>query len=55
MEEYYKLSLLREVKDGAEWEDIYIEIGENPKIIAHIPQTMRPLNSKLEKISKEKV
>lgn len=56
-EEYYKLSLLKKTEDGAEWENIYIKTGEDPKIVAHIPQTrtIGTLNSKIEKISNEAV
>jgi len=56
-EEHYKLSLLRKTEDGAEWENIYLKTGEDPKIVAHTPQIreMVTLNSKIEKISKEAV
>ncbi len=53
---YYKLSLLRKTKYGAAWDNIYLEINNGePKIIAHDPDTRRPLNSKIETISEEDV
>ena len=54
MPEYYKLSLLRRTRDGADWEEIYLEInGQKSRVIAHLPDSeqVRLLNSKLEKIS----
>lgn len=57
MTEYYKLSLLRKTENGAEWENIYFKIEKSkPKLIGHgIAQRKSPLNSKLEKVSEEKI
>ena len=55
--EYYKLSLLRNKKEGAEWEYFYIQFssaGAGAQII-HEDRLSSTLNSKLEKISKEEM
>jgi len=55
--QHYKLSILRRIKGGARWENIYFEInGKESKIIAYETlQSEEPINSKLEKISTEEV
>jgi len=56
MPEYYRLSLLRRTRDGADWEEIYLEInGGKSEVIGFLPDSVqtRPLSSSLEKISEE--
>ncbi|MBA7676722.1 hypothetical protein ES703_84966 [subsurface metagenome] len=56
MIEYYKLSLLKKTKDGAVWDEIYLEMnGEKSRVMDYgfRSNESRPLNSKLEKISDE--
>lgn len=58
MREYYKLSVLREDKQRADWESFYLEIdGKEPKIVLHVPsRTIGAVsNSKLEKITEEEI
>jgi len=58
MYKYYKLSVLREDKQGADWESFYLEInGEKPKIILYVPGRIMGgvSNSKLEKITEKEI
>lgn len=52
--DYYKLSFLRKVEGGADWETLYIQIDDGkPEIMLHDSPIARPLNSKIESITKE--
>ncbi len=54
--EYYKLSVLREATQGADWEHFYLEInGKKPKIVLYVPSRIMGAvsNSKLEKITEK--
>ena len=52
--DYYKLSVLRKVEHGADWETIYIQVDEGkPKIMLHDSPIGHPLNSKIESVTKE--
>ena len=58
MDKYYKLSVLRETKQGAALESFYLEISKNKsKIVLYTPGkiTGKILNSRLERITKEEI
>ena len=56
MGEYYKLSVLREAKQRADWEHFYLEInGDKSKIVLYVSSRVvgEVSNSKLEKITEK--